>query len=153
MVKGATQAACGFCERNACRLAFFLSLAIGFMLAPPLLLEKNIAIAMVFILTFALSMSCVAFSVKEKLRNAKAGSTLSVVASALGFAAIEACSMGTVCGAAGLGILTLAIPGAFLGYFTDYGVQIVLASIAVQLAVLWRMGCLRKEVLLRIAKS
>jgi hypothetical protein len=143
---------CSLALRHACKLVFAISLLIGFLLVPQSVLESHFALALLFFITFAYTFACVAYAARENIRHAKGTSTLSVLASAVGLAALSACGA-AACGTIGVGIFSLALPLAAVHFFSDYGAYIVGASILLQLALLWKMRCLSIKAMTRVAKS
>lgn len=142
----------GLAARHACKLTFALALLFGFFLVPKGVLEGYRALAIAFLYMFALTMACVAFSVRENISHAKGTGALSAAASALGFAALSACGS-AACSTVGIGIFSLAVPIAGMHFLAQYGPAIVLSSIAVQALALHRMGCLRLRTLEKIASG
>jgi hypothetical protein len=136
----------------ACRLVFLLSLLIAYLMVPQAVLGQYAALSMLFFLTFAYTMACVAYAARENARNASGKSTLSVIASAVGLAALSACGA-SACGTVGIGIFSLALPIAAAHFFAEYGAYVVAASIAAQAFSLWKMGCLSAKAVDKIASS
>ncbi|MFA6328953.1 MAG: hypothetical protein WCY41_05910 [Candidatus Micrarchaeia archaeon] len=137
----------------ACRAVFAISLIFGYLLVPKAVVDRYFIVSIAFFLVFAYTMSCVAYAAKENIRRAKRAGALSVVASAVGLAALSACSLSLACGTIGIGIFSLAIPIAAMQFFAQYGVYVVLASMLAQLFALWKMGCLTSKAARKIASG
>ena len=136
-----------------CRAVFALSIVFGYLLVPKAVIDQYFFLSAVFFLTFAYTLACVAYAAKENIRRAKGNGALSVVASAVGLAALSACSLSLACGTIGIGIFSLALPIAAVHFFAQYGAYVVSASILVQLFSLWKMGCLSPKAALKIASD
>ncbi|MFA5930395.1 MAG: hypothetical protein WC861_05935 [Candidatus Micrarchaeia archaeon] len=94
-----------------------------------------------------------AYAAKENMEHAKGAGALSVAASAIGLAALSACSLSLACGTIGFGIFSLALPIAAVHFFAQYGAYVVAASMLVQLLSLWKMGCLTAAAAKKIAEN
>ena len=137
----------------ACRAVFAVSLIFGYWLVPKAVIDQHFFLSIAFFLTFAYTLACVTYAAKENIKRAKGTGTLSVVASAVGLAALSACSLSLACGTIGIGIFSLALPIAAVHFFAQYGAYVVSASILVQLFSLWKMGCLAPKAALKIASN
>jgi hypothetical protein len=138
---------------NICKIVFFISIFAAYALVPHKVFGAHFLLSIAFALAFALTMACVAYSMRENLKKERSAGLFSLVASAVGFAALQACGLTLACGTAGLGIILLILPAALVGYLSQYGIYIVMASIVLQLASLYAMGCLRLKTLAKIAES
>jgi hypothetical protein len=136
-----------------CRAVFAVSLVFGYALVPKTVIDQYFFLSAVFFLTFAYTLACVTYAVRENAKRAKGGSALSVIASAIGLAALSACGLSLACGTIGIGIFSIALPIAAVHFFAQYGSYVVSASILAQLFSLWRMGCLSPKAASRIASS
>ena len=138
---------------HICKAVFAVSLVFGYLLVPKLVIDQYFFLSVAFFLTFAYTLTCVAYAAKENIRHAKGTGILSVIASAVGLAALSACGLSLACGTIGIGIFSLALPIAAVQFFAQYGAYVVAASILVQLFSLWSMGCLTIKAALKIASS
>lgn len=138
---------------NACKIAFLLSFALGYFIVPSQVTREYLPLAIAFYFTFSYSMACAAYAVRENVKRAHAHGLLSAAASVFGFAALSACGLTLSCGAGVAGLLLSLFPAAIVGYFEQWGAQIVAASIALHLYSVWGMGCLRMRTFLKIAAS
>ena len=136
-----------------CRAVFAVSLAFGYLLVPKAVIDQYFFLSVIFFTTFAYTLACVAYAAKENIKHAGGTGTLSVLASAIGLAALSACSLSVACGTIGFGIFSIALPIAAVNFFAQYGACVVSASILVQLFSLWKMGCLKSKAALKIASS
>jgi len=126
-------------------VAFIASL---FLLPANILHGKYLPLAIIFMLLFAVNMTCFVYAIKEKVDSARAAksSILGIIATVLGFSALSVCGMGAhLCGAAiGSGILMVFMPATAIRLFTEYSVQIVIFAIFSQLLALYLMGCFQR---------
>ena len=136
-----------------CRAVFALSLIFGYLLVPHAVIDQYFFLSAAFFLTFAYTLACVTYAARENAKRAKGTGTLSVVASAIGLAALSACSLSLACGTIGFGIFSLALPIAAVHFFAQYGAYVVLASMMAQLFSLWKMGCLSAKAVKKIAEN
>lgn len=136
----------------ACRLVFFISLAFAYLIVPQAVFGQYAALSIIFFLTFAYTMACVAHTARENAKNAAGKGAVSVLASAAGLAALDACGA-AACGSIGVGIFSLALSIAVVHFFAQYGAYLVAACIAAQLFSLWKMGCLNAKAALKIASG
>ena len=136
-----------------CKAVFAVSLLFGYALVPKAVIGQYFFLSVIFFLTFAYTLSCVAYSARENMKRAKGTGALSVLASAIGLAALSACGLSVACGTIGIGIFSIALPIAAVHFFAQYGAYVVSASILVQLFSLWKMGCLTAKAALKVASS
>jgi len=73
-------------------------------------------------------------------------STIGIVATTIGLAALQICGVGApVCGAAvGLGIISSIFPTVFINVMSKYAVYFIVFSITIQLITLYFMKCFKK---------
>lgn len=141
------------------KIAFVLAIIVGYFLVPQIVMKEYLVLSLGFLLTFAMSMACLSCALAEKFHAVKgklvfgngnfvedATATFSLIASLLGFVALEACGMAFSCSAAGIGILSIVVPGFAMHYVSEFAVYVVAISIAVQLGGMLSMGCFRKGV-------
>jgi len=136
-----------------CRAVFAVSLLFGYLLVPNAVIAQHFFLSVAFFITFAYTLACVTYAAKENVKNASGNGTLSIVASAIGLAALSACSLSLACGTVGIGIFSLVLPIAAVHFFAQYGAYVVSASILAQLLSLWKMGCLAPKAALKIASN
>jgi hypothetical protein len=117
-------------------IVFFIFLVIGTFLVP-----KNIfynywmILAVIFAITFALSMTYVVKNIKEKIAKTKHHSILGVVSAIFGISAFQVCNLGS-CGQGVLVGLVLLFPSFFVRFLESYGVIIIIISIILQVIAL-----------------
>ena len=140
-----------------CIIAFILILFLSHFLIPKTVFYGFYTIlAIIFIISFSLTITCIIRNIKEKILLAKTykSSIIGIIATALGLAALQVCGFGApVCGAAvGLGILSSILPTAFMNIISKYVVQFLVISIIFQLVALYIMNCFKKlnEVRLKV---
>lgn len=135
-------------KSNICKIVFILSLVIGYFLVPKhIFYSYFIILGIVYILLFALVMTCMIRIIKEKVINLKetGASIFSIISSLIGFSAMHVCSIGApVCGASlGIGIFSF-FPSFFNSFFHEYALIIIIISIIFQIAALFYMNCFKK---------
>ncbi len=135
---------------NYCKLVFLLSFIGSYYLIPENVFHSgNRLIAMIFMLVFALSVTCIIRNTKERVLLAKTYKTsiVSIIATAIGISALQVCGMGSMCVVgAGVGILSVFLPGFALNYLEAHGVIILYFSITLQLIALYFLKCFSVEV-------
>ena len=129
-----------------CKIVFGASFLGSYFLMPSKVFHGIlIPLVLLFMLAFALSLTCVVRNIKERtiLSKKSTGSLLSVLFAGVGLAALQMCVVGApVCGASvGLGILAVIMPGVMFDVFSDFAVEILILSILLQTIVLYKMNC------------
>lgn len=130
------------------KLLFALSFMASYFLIPQkVFYDGYVPLALGFMLTFALTFTCLFKNLKERIFSAGMGrnSLIGAIATVVGFSALQACGIGIpVCGATlGFTLLATLLPSFFLNLLMEYAVPLVVVSIAVQLAALYSMNCFR----------
>ena len=133
-------------ESHYCKTVFVLFFLLSYFLIPStVFFGYYTAIALAFMVTFSLSMTCITRNIKEKIVLSKTykTSTMGAIASALGLSALQVCGVGApVCGASvGLGVLAAVFPEFFVAALSEYAVPLILLSIIMQLVSLRFMKC------------
>ena len=141
----------GIFRSKYCLAVLIFSLALGYYLIPKTIFYRwDRLLGYAFILSFALTTTCIVRNTKEKIVLAKTykSSLASIIAIAVGLAALQACGVGApVCGAAiGLGVLSFIFPSILIEKMGQYAVSIIVFSIAFQLISLYFMNCFKKMV-------
>jgi len=129
-----------------CIGVFAVSLILGYISVPKSVFYGIYLIfAGIFIISFALTLTCVVRNVKEKIVLARTykSSLVGIIATGVGLAALQVCGVGApVCGATvGLGILSAIFPIAFVDILSKYSLEIIVVSIIFQLGALYFMNC------------
>ena len=118
-----------------------------FILPSHILSGPYFYLGVLFILLFSLNMTCLVKVMLQRAKVAKArgAGIMGIVATAVGFTALQMCGVGgPLCGALfGSVVFATILPAGSLHYFTAYAVHIVLFAIAVQVASLWLMKCFK----------
>ncbi len=143
-----------------CVLIFTIAFIASYFLVPEKIFYGWYTILGIsFMTVFALVIMCIVRNIKEKVVLAKTygGSIVSIIAVAIGLAALEVCGVGApVCGATiGIGIFSALLPSVALGFFEKYGTYIVVFTVILQVISLYFMNCFKKmgaEVSLKISK-
>ena len=150
-------------KSHYCKIVFAISLLVSYFLVPgKIFYGWYTLLGISFMIIFALVIMCIVRNVKEKVVLAKTyeGSIVSIIAIAIGLAALEVCGVGApVCTATiGIGVFSALLPGVALGFFEKYGTYIVVGTIILQAISLYFMNCFKKmdseskTVSLRISK-
>ncbi len=136
-------------QSRYCWLTFALSFFLSYFLIP-----KTVfccwytSLAVLFMFSFALTITCTIRNAKEKIVLAKTyqSSLLGLLATAIGLIALQTCGLGApVCGAAvGLGVLSSVFPTFFVTQMARYAIPLLLLSIFFQFASLYFMNCFRR---------
>lgn len=138
-----------------CKVCFFLGLILGYSLLPKeIFLYTHKFVAGIFLLLFALVITCLVRSIKERIVAARkySASSLGLIASIIGLAAFHACGVGApMCGAAiGVGFVGIFFPAVVSNFISlNYGIFIYLA-IFMQLISLYFLKCLKLQVVKNI---
>ena len=131
---------------NFCKLVFVAAFFLGYFLIPRSVFDHSYRIlALIFMLTFALSITCITRNIKERIALMKTtkSSVLTIVASIFGLAAFQVCGVGTpVCGVSvGVGFVSIIFPGFLYNLLTDYANGFIIFSIFAQIIALYFMHC------------
>ncbi len=126
-------------------LVFIVSL---FVLPSHILSGTYFWLGVVFVLLFSLNMTCLANTMRMRanMARAKGAGAVGVMATAVGFTALQMCGIGgPLCGALFGGVLFVSVlPAGAMPYLTSYAVHIVVIAILIQAVSLWYMKCFRK---------
>ncbi len=132
-------------KSNYCKIIFVLGFIGSYYLIPENVFHSdNRLIAMIFMLVFALTITCIVRNTKEKIKTAKTYKTsiLSILATVLGVSALQVCGMSSMCVVGvGTGILSVLLPGFMMGFLENFGLQLLYFSIFIQLVSLYYMKC------------
>jgi hypothetical protein len=136
-------------KSHYCKLVFVIAFIISYFLVPEKIFYSwYTLLGITFMAVFALVIMCIIRNIKKKVLLARTyeGSIVSIIAIAIGLAALEVCGVGApVCGATiGLGIFSALLPGVALGFFEKYGTYIVVGTIVLQVISLYFMNCFKK---------
>lgn len=132
-----------------CQFVFGASLVLGYFIVPKeVFYGYGIILGILFILSFALVVTCLVRQTKERVKVARtySGAIIGIIATAIGLTALEACGIGApVCGAmVGVGILSIILPMSVIDIVSQYAAQILVVSIMIQLVSLYFMNCFKK---------
>lgn len=128
-------------------IVFAAALAAAYFLVPDTFFSReHVVLVSVFMLLFALTATCVARVVRERVRAARLAkqSFFGIVATVLGFSALHVCGVAApACGSiASVGLAAAIFPGLLL-YIRLHGTLLLSLSIALQLVSLYLLGCFR----------
>lgn len=132
-----------------CIAVFVFSMVLSYFLIPShVFYSWYTALALLFMVLFSLTLTCIVRNIKERIVLAKTykSSLVGIIAIGLGLGALQVCGFGApVCGAAvGFGVLSFIFPAAFEHVFSEYAVDILVLSIAFQFIALYFMNCFKK---------
>lgn len=132
-----------------CKITFLISLIISYFLIPNKIFYKGyIILAIIFMFLFALTITCIIRTLKERIISAKkSGATiLSIIGTILGIGALQTCTIGApICGASvGLGIVSIFFPHTAHSLMHKYSIYIIYISIVFQIIALYFMNCFKK---------
>lgn len=136
------------------RSRFCLVVFIAVFLASGLLVPEtmthgyHLLLAAAFMLSFALTITCMARNIKERIALARTYKTsvVGLIAAALGLSALQVCGVAApVCGATlGAGVIASLFPGFFFHFLSDWSIPIIILSIAAQWVALYFMNCFKR---------
>ncbi len=134
---------------NYCKTIFIVSLFISYFLVPPRLFKDLYAIlAVAFMLSFSLTITCMAWTIKQRalLAKKKGASIFAVVATAIGISSLQLCGIGTpICYASlGMNFFAALVPSSLFFPLMDYSMYIVVFSILFQMFSLHKMGFFKR---------
>ncbi len=133
-----------------CLAVFAAAFLAGYLLVPKIIFfnTRDTVLVTFFLLGFSLTFTCMIHMLKERIVRAKRYKTSvwGVIATIIGFAAVEACGIGgPLCGASlSAGLLGVLFPGFLIWFFRAYSRLLIVVSIFAQVIVLYAMGCFRK---------
>lgn len=136
------------------RSRFCLVVFIAVFLASGLLVPEtmthgyHVLLAAAFMISFALTITCMARNIKERIALARTAKTslLGIIAAVLGLSALQVCGVAApVCGATlGAGVIASLFPGFFFHFLSDWSIPIILLSIVAQWVALYFMNCFKR---------
>ncbi len=136
------------------RSRFCLGIFIVVFIASGLLVPKtmthgyHLLLAGAFMISFALTITCMARNIKERIALARTAQTslLGIIAAVLGLSALQVCGVAApVCGATiGAGVVASLFPGFLFHFLSDWSIPIILLSIAAQWTALYFMNCFKR---------
>lgn len=109
----------------------------------------SILLSIIYIISFAISNSCLIKDIKDKtVHNIQSGtkSIFSILGSILGFGAIQLCTVGGTCGINIVTSLLLSILPTSIGLlFIENGIWILLLADILLLISIYKMNCFKKD--------
>ncbi len=136
-----------------CLISFIL-IAIGayFLVPKKIFYGFYSIIAIIFIIVFSLTLTCMIRSIKDKTearKKQRTGSIISFIFSILGLSALHTCTIGApVCGASiGAAIVSVFFPAFALDFLNDYAILVVIISIVIQIFALFQMKCFKRIII------
>ncbi len=145
-------------KSHYCQVVFGASLFLGYFLIPKKIFYGYYTIlGIAFIISFSLVLTCLIRQVKERVKLARtySGAIVSIIATAVGLAALEACGIGApVCGAVvGLGFLSIILPVSASSFVSKYSIAILVISIIIQFGALYFMNCFKKVLIISVDQN
>jgi hypothetical protein len=144
------------------RSAYCTGTFIIVFLASALLIPKtmthgyHLLLAVAFMFSFALTITCMARSIKERITLARTAKTslLGIIAAVLGLSALQVCGVAApVCGATiGAGVVASLFPGFLFHFLSDWSIPIIILSILFQWVALYFMNCFVRVVPWQVKK-
>lgn len=137
-------------ESHYCKLVFFISLGVSYLLVPAMALKSDSQLWVVsFMILFAASLTCSVRSIKDRLSAGikQKTSFLSLLAGLIGLTAVQFCSVNAVMCAStvGFGLAAAILPSGVFHFFKFNAVSLLIASSFIQLIALLQMGCFKKQ--------
>jgi Na+/melibiose symporter-like transporter len=137
-------------ESQYCKIVFVISFVISYFLIPRTVFETQYAyIAIIYMILFSIVLTCIVRTIKERIKSAKTyeKSILGILASGIGLAALQACTLSVSCSTSvGLSILYLIFPQFFVSFLINYSQYVLIVAILIQAITIYLIGCF-KEVL------
>lgn len=128
-------------------LIFFIAFVLSFFLIPQTTFKGwYILLALAFMISFALVVACLFRNIKEKIQIGRSlgASPLSIIASLIGFSALQVC--GPLCGVGvGIGILSAILPSTAMHFLEDYNIIIIIIAIIAHTIALYFMHCFKNH--------
>ncbi len=135
-------------ESNYCKIVFVIGLIISYLLIPKDVFKTQyIYLALIYMVLFSIILTCIVRIIKERIKSAiiYEKSILGILASGIGLAALQVCTLSISCSASvGLSILYLLFPQFFVSFLIDYSQYVLIASILIQAIAIYLMGCFKK---------
>lgn len=107
-------------------------------------------LAVLFMASFALTVTCMVRNIKERIAVAKTYRTslLGLIAAGIGLSALQVCGVAApMCGASiGFGIVAAIFPGFLFSALSQWSIAIVVLSVAAQWVALFAMRCFRRTI-------
>lgn len=127
-------------------MVLLVALLISYFLIPKKVFYREYTIiAIIFMISFSLTLMCITRNIKEKIALARTykSSVFGVIAVAIGLSALQVCGVGApVCGAVvGAGVASVFFPTFLSTFFSKYSLVIVSSSIVFQISSLYFMNC------------
>ncbi len=126
-----------------CRAVLLLSVVAGYFLVPKPLYSSNLLpLALLFIATFSLTITCIVFSAKERFLTIRSSgeSILGAVGSLVGIVSIELCGISATSCSGGLALSAIGflLPAGAIHLLSNFAVPLLALSIGAQLIYLFR---------------
>lgn len=129
-------------KSHYCKIVFILSAILSYFLIPPAVIHAYPLVAFTFILAFSAVITCTIRNMKERALLAKAApNSIAALSALLGLSALQLCIAG-FCSSAAVGIVAL-MPAFLSFYMEEHALEIVIATIVLQLGSLYYMGCFK----------
>ena len=133
-----------------CILVFFVMTIISYFLIPDKIFYGYYSlVAVVFIIVFSLTFTCLIRSIKDKIVEHKKQNLKPIwgaLIGLIGLSALQTCAIGApVCGVSvGMAIVSAIFPAIAFDLINDYSLTILFLSICIQIISLYQMRCFKK---------
>ncbi|HKL43679.1 MAG TPA: hypothetical protein VJ892_00170 [Candidatus Absconditabacterales bacterium] len=131
-----------------CRFVFIISLILGFfMVQKTLFVGSYTILGILFVISFAMTVTCLVKNIKEKIQiaNKEKKSIIGIIGAVIGVSAAQVCGVNAMfCGSTiGVGLLSTILPASAVGFLSEYAVSIIILSIITQIIGLYFMKCFK----------
>lgn len=133
-----------------CRFVFIISLGLWFLMVYKTLFVWVYSILwVIFITTFALTVTCLVRNIKEKIQiaNREKKSIIWIVWAVIWISAAQLCGVNAVfCGSTiWVWLLSTILPTSTIWFLSEYAVLIIILSIVTQIIGLYLMKCFSRK--------
>ena len=133
-----------------CLAVFVLMALISYFLVPEKIFYGFYNLmALVFILVFSLTLTCMVRSIKDRIvehRKQAVKPIWGVLIGLIGLSALQTCAIGApICGASiGMAIVSAIFPTLAFDFINDYSLEVIIFSVFIQIISLYQMKCFKK---------
>jgi len=130
-----------------CLVVFILTFLASFFLIPwHVFISVYFPLAIAFMISFSMTLTCIIRIVKERINNARSysSSIIGLIASVVGLSTLQVCGVGApFCGATlGMAVVSIFFPNVALNIMDSYAIFFIIFSIVIQIIALYFMKCL-----------
>ncbi|MGC9200726.1 MAG: hypothetical protein ACP5F8_02065 [Candidatus Aenigmatarchaeota archaeon] len=133
-------------ESHYCKIVFITLFLISYFLIPKSVFNGiYLPISVVYMILFALTMTCIVRNIKERIIIARKyqKSLVGLIASIIGLTSLQFCGVGSsACTiTVGYGIISIIFPSFIVDFMEKYAFQTLIFSIILQIISLYLMKC------------